>query len=338
MQRRDFIAGVGFAALAGGAGVAAGHPLLAQRGSQPQPASATSTPPTQPTPRPRKLKKAVGIGMVGDPACKTTLDRFQLLRDCGFEGVEIDWPCGTTLDEFAAAQEKTGLKIHGIVDSQHWKHTLNHGSEKERRLGFDALCDCLRAGQTLGAASVLLVPGVVNSDNSYDDCWRLSMEQIKLAIPLAIETGVTIAVENVWNGFLLSPLEAARYVDELNPRTQRSSPIAFHFDIGNVINVGWPHQWIKILDNRIAKLHIKDFSRKKRDSEGLWKGFDVELGDGDAQWAKVMAALDATGYSTPAPDNTRRKGTEGWATAEVGGGDRKRLMQVSGQMDALFKM
>lgn len=335
MQRREFIAGIGFAALAGGVGVAAGHPVLAQRGSQPQ---TTPPAPTQPAPRPRKLKKAVGIGMVGDPACKTTLDRFLLLRDCGFEGVEIDWPCATPLDEFAAAQEKSGVKIHGIVDSQHWKHTLNHGSEKERKLGLDALIDCLHAGKTLGACSVLLVPGVVNGDHPYDDCWRLSMEQIRLAIPVAVETGVTIAVENVWNGFLLSPLEAARYVDDLNPRTQRTSPIAFHFDIGNVINTGWPDQWIRILDHRIAKLHIKDFSRKKRDEQGLWKGFDVELGDGDAQWAKVMAALDQTGYATPAPDNTRAKGTEGWATAEVRGGDRKRLMQVSGQMEALFAL
>ncbi|MFT3684665.1 MAG: sugar phosphate isomerase/epimerase family protein [Phycisphaerales bacterium] len=320
MHRRDFIAGIGFAALSA--------PALASH----QPAQ-----PPQPTPRQRSLRKAVGIGMVNDPAAKTTLDKFQLLRDCGFEGIEIDWPCETPIDEFASAQEKTGLKIHGIVDSQHWKHTLNHGSPDVRKKGLDALIDCLRTSQKLGAYSVLLVPGVVNSDNSYEDCWRLSMEQIKLAIPVARETGVQIAVENVWNGFLLSPLEAARYVDELNPRTERVSPIAFHFDIGNIINAGWPHHWVKTLGNRIAKLHIKDFSRKKRDEQGLWKGFDVELGEGDAQWAKVMAALDETGYTKPAPDNNRRDGAQGWATAEVHGGDRTRLKQIAAQMDAIFK-
>jgi hexulose-6-phosphate isomerase len=313
MHRRDFLAGVGFAAL--------GAPSLAASRLQP-------TPPSPPSPKPRSLKKAVGIGMVNDPAVKTTHEKFQLLRDCGFDGIEIDWPCGTPIDEFAAAQEKAGLKIHGLVDSVHWKHTLNHGSPEVRKKGLDALIDCLRTGKTLGAVSVLLVPGVVNTDNSYEDCYRLGQEQIKLAIPVAQETGVQIAVENVWNGFLLSPLEAARYIDELNPRTERISPIAFHFDIGNIINAGWPHHWVKTLGNRIAKLHIKDFSRKKRDEQGLWKGFDVELGEGDAEWPKVMATLDEAGYST---DPNGR-----WATAEVHGGDRTRLKRIAGQMDAIF--
>ncbi|MDP1660527.1 MAG: sugar phosphate isomerase/epimerase family protein [Phycisphaerales bacterium] len=333
MHRRDFIAGVGFAALAGG-GIG-DRTLLAQRGSPAQPPQPTPTP-SSPAALPtatRTLRKAVGIGMVNDPAAKTTHDKFQLLRDCGFEGIEIDWPCATPLDEFAAAQEKTGLKIHGLVDSQHWKHTLNHGSETVRRKGLDALTDCLRTAKTLGASSILLVPGIVNSDNPYDDCWRLSQEQIRLALPVARETGITIAVENVWNGFLLSPLEAARYVDELNEGAA-DSPVAFHFDIGNIINAGWPHHWVRILGPRIAKLHIKDFSRKKRDDLGLWKGFDVELGEGDAQWPKVMTALDACGYSTAAPGN----GKGGWATAEVGGGNRTRLQQIAGQMDHLFTL
>lgn len=362
MHRRDFLTTVGFATLS-----ACG--LAASLSEPPQP---TPSPNPLPTPPARRLKKAVMIGMVSDPGAKTIHDKFQLLRDCGFEGVEIDWPSSTPVEEFAAAQDKTGLKIHGVVDSVHWKHTLNHGSESERKKGLDALTSCLRAGKQLGATSVLLVPGVVNSDNSYEDCWRLSMEQIKLAIPVAQETGVQIAVENVWNGFLLSPLEAARYVDELNEESTKASrdqgirknepaapvapekpdpssrsldaslprslpPVAFHFDIGNIINAGWPHHWIKALGPRIAKLHIKDFSRKKRDDQGLWKGFDVELGEGDAQWTKVMSALDETGYSTPAPDNKRPKGAEGWATAEVRGGDRNRLTQIAQQMDALFK-
>src|SRR5437868_4861873 len=104
------------------------------------------------------------------------------------------------------------------TDPAHRPCSMARG-ECNAAVGFSALValtDCLQTGQTLGAYSVLLVPGVVNDDKSYEDCWRLSMEQIKQAIPIAQETGVQIAVENVWNGFLLSPLEAARYVDDLN--------------------------------------------------------------------------------------------------------------------------
>lgn len=263
------------------------------------------------------------IGMVGEG--KTLHDKFQLLRDCGFEGAELDSPSPINPDEILAAQDKTGLKVHGLVDSVHWKFHLNSPDAAVRAEGLKALETALRDGKKYGSSSVLLVPALVNKDQPYDDAYRLSQEQIRLAIPLAQECNVKIAVENVWNNFLLSPLEAARYVDDFN-----SPHVAFHFDIGNVINYGFPAQWVRILGSRIVKLHIKDFSRKKRDGEGLWKGFDVELGDGDAQWADVMKALDETGYSTAPHGN--------WATAEVGGGDRKRLQQISDQMDKLFAM
>ena len=171
----------------------------------------------------------------------------------------------------------------------------------------------------------LVVPAVVNARQPYDRAWTLSQAEIAKCVPLAKELGVAIAIENVWNSFLLSPLEAARYVDEF-----KSDAVRFHFDIGNVVNYGWPEQWIRVLGNRIAKLHIKDYSRKKRDDAGLWKGFDVELGEGDANYAAVMAALDDVGYSTATSGN--------WATAEVNGGDRKRLKQVADQMDRLFRL
>jgi len=173
--------------------------------------------------------------------------------------------------------------------------------------------------------SVLLVPAVVNAELPYDEAWTRSLAAIREVLPLAAELKVTIAIENVWNQFLESPLEAVRYVDEL------ASPwAAFHFDIGNVVNYGWPEQWVRILGKRIVKLHIKDYSRKLRNDQGLWKGFDVELGEGDANYAAVMKALDETGFSTAAGGN--------WATAEVRGGDRKRLQQIAGQMDRLFAL
>ena len=150
---------------------------------------------------------------------------------------------------------------------------------------------------------MLLVPAVVNKDVSYTDAYTRSQAEIRKAVPLAEELGVKIAIENVWNGFLLSPLEAARYVDEF-----KSPAVGWHFDVGNVINTGWPEQWIRVLGKRIQKLHIKEFSRAKRDKEGLWKGFDVPLLEGDNDWPAVVKALDDVGY-------------RGWAITEQGGGD-----------------
>jgi hexulose-6-phosphate isomerase len=216
-----------------------------------------------------------------------------------------------------------------VVNSVHWKLPLNHPSDRIREQAMQGLDICLRDAAAFGASSILLVPGLVNDDMPYDECYRISQEQIRAALPLAQELKVVIAVENVWNGFLLSPLEAARYVDEIDDPFLR-----FHFDIGNVINFGRPAQWIRILGTRIAKLHIKDFHLKNRDEKGLWKGFDVELGEGNADWPAVMRELDAIGYSTA----TDASGKGNWATAEVRGGDRARLTQISEQMDRLFAM
>ncbi len=307
MQRREFIA----ASVAAGVGAAMARVGLAQ------PAEAAAKPK-------RTLRKAVMYGMIGEG--KTVAEKFKILKDCGFEGVEMDSPNPKmSPDEVLAAIAETGIKVHGLVDSVHWSLHLNSPDAAVRAKGVEALETALRDAKRYGSISILLVPGVVNKDHPYDDAWRLTQQEIRKVLPRAAECKVKIAIENVWNNFLLSPLEAARYVDEF------ASPwVGWHFDIGNVIHYGWPDQWARVLGKRILKLHIKDFSRKKCNEMGLWKGFDVELGEGDAGWAEVMKALDEIGYSTAAAGN--------WATAEVGGGDAKRLKQVSEQMDRLFAM
>ncbi|MGQ0628034.1 MAG: TIM barrel protein [Phycisphaerales bacterium] len=275
----------------------------------------------------RTLRKAVMYGMIG--AGKGVAERLAIVKECGFEGVEIDSPSEIPVDEVIAAARQTGIVVHGVVDSKHWSKPLNHPLERIRSEGVAALQTAIRDAKSLGASSVLLVPGVVNNDLPYDECYTRSQRVIRSVLPLARECGVRIAIENVWNGFLLSPLEAARYVDDFKDHPD-GEMVGFHFDIGNVINFGRPAQWARILGARTLKLHIKDFSLKRRDNEGLWKGFDVELGAGDAGWAEVLSALDETGYST---DPAGR-----WATAEVRGGDAARLKQIASQMDALFAM
>lgn len=265
------------------------------------------------TPVARKLKKSVKYGMVG--AGSTVMDKFRILRDIGYDGVELDAPSDLKLDDVLKAKEATGLQVPGVVDSVHWGKPLSHPDPAVREEGRKGLETALRDCKACGGTSVLLVPAVVNKGMAYADAYTRSQEEIRKVLPLARELGVQIALENVWNNFLLSPLEAARYVDELGTPT-----VGWHFDVGNIVNYGWPEHWIRTLGKRVLKLDVKEFSRKQRDDQGLWKGFNVEIGEGDCDWPAVTKALDEIGYGN------------GWAAAEVGGGDEKRLRDVYERM------
>ena len=269
--------------------------------------------------RHRSIKKAVMWDMI--KAGKTVLEKFQVLKEAGFDGVEMNSPGGPPNDQIREACEKTGILIEGLVDSVHWRQTLSHPDPSVRASGLKALEQALRDCKDLGGTSVLLVPGVVNDKVAYDQCYQRSQAEIRKALPLASELGVKIAVEDVWNDFLLSPLEAARYIDEF----QQPQAIGWHMDIGNVVAIGYPEQWIRILGKRIVKLHAKEFSREKMNKEGRGKGFNVPLGEGDIDWRAVMKALDEVPYST-------------WMCAEVPGGDLPELKDISRRMDRILSL
>ncbi|MEQ8688031.1 MAG: sugar phosphate isomerase/epimerase family protein [Imperialibacter sp.] len=265
------------------------------------------------------IKKSLKWGMVKDDL--SIMDKFKMLKDLGYDGVELDSPNDLDKKQILAARDKTGLVIPGVVNSVHWKSPLSHADPKVRQACADSMKTALQDCKDYGGTTVLLVAGVVNAETSYDDAYRRSQDEIRKMIPWAHETGVKIAIENVWNNFLLSPMEAARFVDELN-----DPMVGWYFDIGNVVRYGWPEQWIKVLNRRIMKLDVKEYSRKKQSDEGIWKGFDVELLEGDNNWPAVMRALEAIDY----------KG--GWMSAEVNGGDRKRLQQISELMDKIIAL
>lgn len=314
MNRREFLM-VGSAVVAGGAAALGGQPGTAgPAGSARQDGGGAGR-------RARQYKKAVMYGMLTEGS--GVLERFRILREAGFDGVEMDGPSRISPEEILRARDETGLAVHGIVDSVHWQRPLSHPHEEVRRQGLEGLLAAIRDAHRFGATSVLLVPAVVDKEVGYDEAWERSAAEVRKALPLAAELRVVIGIENVWNNFLLSPLEAARYVDAFG-----SPWVKWHFDVGNVVAYGWPEQWVRILGERVCKLHIKEYSRKKRDEEGRWKGFDVELLEGDCGWAAVMAALDATAYESRG----------GWATAEVRGGDAARMREIAEKMDRIFAM
>jgi hexulose-6-phosphate isomerase len=247
----------------------------------------------------RRIKKAIMWDTVRIKG--STLEKMKAIKEAGFEGVEM--MSHMDQDEVLKARDEVGLTIPSVCGRDHWNKPLSHPDPKIREEGLESLKQTLRDAKRYGATSVLLVPAVVNKDISYDEAYTRSQTEIRKAVPLAEQLGVKIAIENVWNQFLLSPLEAARYVDEFS-----SPAVGWHFDVGNVITYGWPEQWIRILGKRIQKLHIKEFSRKKRDNEGLWKGFRVDFLEGDNNWPAVMKALDDIGYT-------------GWGITEQDGGN-----------------
>jgi len=255
--------------------------------------------------RERPIAKALKYGMIGEGL--TVLEKFRIAAEVGFDGVELDSPNDLDAAEVIAARDETGLTIPGVVDSVHWHQTLGDPDPAVRAQGLEGLCTAVRDCKAYGGTTVLLVPGVVNRDMPYHRVYERSQAEIRKALPLAEELDVKIAIENVWNGFLLSPVEAARYVDELG--TDR---VGWFFDVGNILRYGWPEHWVQALGRRILKLDVKGYSAKD--------GFGVKIGEGDCDWPRVMAALDEVGF------------TEGWASAEVGGGDRVWLADVLARM------
>ena len=267
-----------------------------------------------PLPAAGHIKKAVLISML--PKEMSYTDRFKLAKEVGFEAVEAQ----TITDEHEAeeikkAADEAKIRIHSVMNMAHWENPLSSSDAAVVEKSLEGMRTSLRNAKLWGADAVLLVPGVVNPQTSYRDAWKRSQEQIKKLVPLAEESKVVIAIEEVWNKFLLSPLEMRRYVDEF-----QSPWIKSYFDVGNIVFYGYPQDWIRTLGKRIAKVHLKDF---KITGSGFGDGFRfVNLGEGDIDWAAVRKAFADVGYT-------------GYATTELEGGDEAYLRDVSKRVDRL---
>ena len=294
MNRRDFVKKCGARAVAAAAGVAAMSDFRRAH-SNPEAGG--------------EIKKGFVFGML--PGNLSIEDRFKLAADVGMQGVEI----GTvrdaeTLKQMAAASEKSGVRIHSIMNSDHWGSPLSSPDPDVVEKGMDCIRVSLQNAKDCGADTVLLVPAVVNPQVMYRDAYERSQKQIRKLLPLAEKLKVVIAVENVWNKFLLSPLEFARYVDEFE-----SPFLKAYFDCGNVVLFGFPQDWIRTLGSRIVKLHVKGFDARKSQF--------VNLREGTIDWPEVRRALKEVNYS-------------GFMTAELGGGDADYLKNVSEDMDKII--
>ena len=273
---------------------------------------AAAAPP--PAPATGRIKKAVQIYML--PKELSYADRFKLAGDVGFEGVE-----GQTMEdpkvaeEIKKASEDAKVPIHSVMNMAHWDNPLSSNDPAVVKKSLDGMRTSLHNAKLWGAETVLLVPAVVNPETSYQDAWTRSQKNIRTLIPLAEELKVIMAIEEVWNKFLLSPLEMAKYVDEF-----KSPWIKQYFDVGNVVLYGYPQDWIHTIGKRIAKVHLKDFKMGKGWSP-VTAQF-VNLGDGDIDWAAVRKAFADVGYT-------------GWATTELEGGDEAYLRDVVKRVDKL---
>jgi L-ribulose-5-phosphate 3-epimerase len=257
----------------------------------------------------RAIKKAMMYATIGYPG--SVLEKFKAVKAAGFEGVE---PMShMKQDEVIKALEETGLKAASVCCDTHWSKPLSDPDEEKRRAGLEGLMIALRDAKKYGATSVLLVPGKVTKDVTYDDCWKRSVAEIKKAVPLAEELGVKIAIENVWNEFITMPEQAKEFLDTID-----SKHVGWHFDIGNCLRYSASETWIPVLGKRILKLHIKEYGKAKR--------FQVRFFEGDNNWPAIMKALDDVGY-------------DGWGITEQPGDQSKdaaELKDLSERFDKIL--
>lgn len=253
-----------------------------------------------------KIRKSLKWGMAQKAARgMTLLEAFKKLRACGFEGVEpslIGHLNEKNADEWIAASKESGLIIDGTVGGR--AETLETGVDLTKRLGGDSMLVVLAYPQ----------------EQSLQKTWSESVARMKAAAVHAERQQIKMLIENVWNTFLISAYDMARFIDEVG-----SPWVGVHLDIGNQMRWGVAEHWVEILGKRSGKLDVKEYDLDKAMQEGMRKGFDKPLGEGSINWAGVRAELAKIGFT-------------GWAAAEVKAGDWDYLADVAKRMDKVLDL
>lgn len=254
------------------------------------------------------MKKGISIWSFPAGSLK---DAFLLAKDAGFDGVEValdeagsEITLTSTEKELLAVKQQAadaGIELYSVATGLYWSYWLNSPDEAERKKAQDVVKKQLETAAVLGCDTILVIPGTVNADfavpgrvEDYVETYERSMASLLAVKEYAEQYKVSIGLENVWNKFLLSPVEMRDFIDKIG-----SPYVGSYFDVGNALANGYPEQWISALGNRIKKVHFKDY---RLEAGGL-HGF-VDLLAGDVNYPAVTEALKKIGY-------------DGWVTAEM---------------------
>jgi len=307
LDRRGFL---GLGAVAVAATVGTGH--AAQAGASP-----AVTPPAG-----KRILLSCKLGMIAkevEGKKLTIAERLRMAGDAGFDGVDFDEAGSFTPEQARDAVRESGVFVHNAINHAHWSQRLTSAKEEERNQGRKNIEHCLRVSHAAGGSGVLIVVGQ-GGDGPSDEIEERAGQEIKKMLPLAASLGQMILIENVWNKMMYehdappeqTPERFIRFVDSFN-----SPWVGMYYDVGNHWKYGQPGDWIRAFGRRCVKMDAKGFSR----ANNKWAEITGE-GD-DLPWADVRKALEEVNFS-------------GWATAEVGGGDVKRLTTVREQMQKAF--
>lgn len=309
INRRDFLKSSSVAAI--GAGAA----LTASTANAHHSTSGLSTIASKiTTAAPESVGKNIYLsakwGMVGVKG--SIVEKFEAMKRIGYDGIELNSPTGNKkrIEEFVAASKKTGMPIHGTVNSKHWakEHSVAANSKEHRAQSIKTIKQCIEDTRAVGGDAMLLVCGVQGRDGTQEQVWEKALDSINQCLPTASKNGVRILFENVWNNFCQTPELMRDFIDEFN-----NPWVGSYFDIGNHIKYRPSEDWIRVLGKRIVKLDGKDFNTGAKNP---W----CKIGEGKGNWPEIRKALAEINYS-------------GWCTAEVGGGNETRLTEIYNNMD-----
>lgn len=245
----------------------------------------------------------------------TLVERLQLAKAAGFDGVDFDEAGSFSPQQARDAVQESGVFVHNAINHAHWNQRLTSAKEEERAKSRANIEHCIRVSHAAGGSGVLIVIGH-GDDGPADVIDERAQQEIKKLLPLAASLGQMILFENVWNkmhydhdaGPEQSPERFIRFVDSFN-----SNWVGMYYDIGNHWKYGQPIDWLRAFGRRAVKLDIKGFSRASN------KFVDITSNEDDVPWSEVQKGLAEIGFT-------------GWTTAEVGGGGLERLTTVRKQM------